>query len=70
MNEADECKHGMNPAWCSACKEGPRRPRPATVEATFCSRYDGQCPACNLPIIKGQVIHRMSNDTYVHEGCE
>lgn len=41
-----------------------------TVEATFVSRYDGHCSPCNLPIAVGQVICRLSDGRYVHEGCE
>ena len=54
--------------------EGPVAPTtrriPATIEATFYARYDGQCPGCNLPIHVGSVVHRLSDERYVHQGCE
>lgn len=66
----DECPHGMeDPAWCSLCKRGPTKPEPVTVVARFPARYDGQCPGCDLPIKVGQLVAKLSNDTYVHEGC-
>lgn len=69
-NEYD-CIHGLDSRWCSLClhPEERKEKRP-TVEATFFARYEGQCRGCNLAITAGQVIHRLSNDTYVHQGCE
>jgi hypothetical protein len=69
------CAHGMpTPASCVECMEdgglGAPARAPLTVEATFKARYDGQCPGCNLPIVVGQVVHRLSNDSYVHQGCQ
>lgn len=66
----DECPHGLDARWCSICLHGITKPEPPpTIEATFRSRYDGHCPTCNLPITVGEVIHRLSNDRYVHEDC-
>lgn len=75
---AAPCTHGMpSPASCIDCMdEGnmppPERPTAVTVEVTFTARYNGgrNCPGCNLPILIGQRISRLSNDQYVHEGCE
>lgn len=47
----------------------PKEP-PVTIEAMFHARFDGQCGGCNLPIHEGQYIYKLSNDRYVHEGCE
>lgn len=70
VTEPDECPHGLDRRWCTTCLHGPaRRPTEVSVEATFPARYDGQCPRCDLPIAVGRVIHRLSDETYVHEGC-
>lgn len=69
------CVHGMpTPASCITCMEDDglgvivvARP---TIEATFAARFDGHCPGCSLPINTGQTIHKLSNERYVHEGCE
>lgn len=29
----------------------------------------GMPSPCNLPIVIGQVVHRLSSGAYVHEGC-
>ncbi len=70
------CPHGMpSPPSCVSCMEdGPAAPpnvnRPPTVEATFRARYDGHCNGCNLAISVGQVVHRLSDERYVHAGCQ
>lgn len=46
-----------------------RRPEPVAVEAMFRARFDGHCPACDLPIATGQTICRMSDGRYVHDYC-
>lgn len=67
----DECIHGISGGTCAICKHGPRRRPKRDVMATFTARFDGQCPGCNLPIHAGiDVIHKMSDDTYLHQGCE
>ena len=65
-----ECIHGLDEEWCATCKHGPERPARAEVEATFAARFDGECPSCGFPICTGQVIHRLTNERYVHQGCE
>lgn len=70
------CAHGFpSPASCVDCmEEGPVAPptasTPATIEATFRAKYDGHCTGCNLPVGIGQVVHRLSEGRYVHQGCE
>lgn len=70
------CPHGMpSPPSCVECMEDgpvapPERTRRPTVEATFQARYAGHCSGCNLPITPGQVVHRLSDERYVHQGCE
>lgn len=67
----DECPHGLDARWCSICLHGIPKPEPApTIEATFTARFDGYCQGCHLPVSKGQRIHKLSNDTYRHEGCQ
>jgi hypothetical protein len=70
VSEEEECKHGLDPATCSLCLHGPERKVVPTIEVTMMSRYEGQCPSCDLPIHIGQVIHGLSNGSYVHAGCE
>jgi hypothetical protein len=68
---ADECPHGLHPTWCSICLHGISKAQPpATIEATFRAKFDGQCQPCNLPIVVGQVIHKLSTGAYVHDGCQ
>lgn len=66
------CMHDMDPTWCSICKRGLAKPAPTepTVEYSLAARFDSHCRGCNLPIAAGQRISRLSDDTYVHEGCE
>lgn len=70
------CSHGMpSPASCVDCMDDgpvapPTRRTPRTIDATFPARYDGECHGCNLPISVGQIIHRLSDERYVHQGCE
>lgn len=67
---ADLCIHEMDPRWCATCKHGPAKPEPVTIVATFRARFDGECPECERPIVAGVcVIHKLSNDTYVHQSC-
>lgn len=66
----DECPHGMeDPAWCSICKHGPTRNLVATVERYFTAKLDGQCPACDLPIMRGQRIAKLTDGNYIHGAC-
>ena len=70
-NGDDECLHGLDARWCSICIHGVTKPEPApTIISTFRARFEGQCRRCDLPIALGSVIHRLSNETYVHEGCQ
>lgn len=48
----------------------PPKPPPITVEARFEAQYEGDCGPCNLPIQIGQPIARLSDGSYVHQGCE
>lgn len=62
MMDDDECKHGMNPDWCSACKEGPKRPErwePTGVKIE--ARFSSSCPACHLLIEAGDTLIQQSN---------
>lgn len=72
--DENECRHGLDSRWCAACKDpapNPHAAKPApTILATFQARYEGDCDACGFAISPGQVIHRMSDDTYVHARCE
>lgn len=70
MSEDEECRHGLTPETCSVCKHGIPTGTGPTVEVTLTSRYEGQCPGCDLPIHVGQVIHGLSNGSYVHAGCQ
>lgn len=73
------CPHGMpTPGSCVDCMdEGllppPPRPQAATpMGAPFRARYAGTCRGCTFGISEGEVIVRMSDDTYRHydrPGC-
>lgn len=67
-----ECKHGLDESWCSICLHhaDPPTAETVTILATFAAKYDGYCSECGLPVMVGQMIHRLSNDRYVHKGCE
>ena len=69
-DEDDECKHGLDPRWCSLClQHGPAKPEPVEVVAVFRARYDGDCPACDLPIRPGEMAAKLSNERTVHKWC-
>lgn len=72
------CPHGMpSPGSCVDCMaEGnlppaPRPKGPEPVGSRFVSRYDGNCSGCSFYITAGELIVRMSDDTYRHadRGC-
>ena len=69
----DRCEHGDIRAACLDClNETPagREPKPVLVATSwFNAMYPGHCRGCNLPIHEGQRVARLSNETYVHEGC-
>lgn len=67
-----DCPHGLDSDWCSVCLHGvsPMGNLKPTIESTFRAQYDGYCPGCNLPICAGEHVHLLSNDSYVHVGCE
>lgn len=65
----DDCPHGLPTLTCSACRNPYKPPPKPTVEAEFTARYDGHCDSCNLPILVGQRIVRMSDDRYLHKEC-
>lgn len=70
------CPHGMpTPGSCVDCMdEGNIPPAPpptrlAKLGSGFPARHDGHCPGCNLAIHVGQLIVKMSNESYWHTGC-
>lgn len=73
------CAHGMPGASsCVDCmNEGNLpAPRPAVVAEEagpeFEARFPGQCTGCNLPIMAGQRVRRLSvgdHHRYVHARC-
>ena len=73
---ASKCPHGMPSYWsCEECLYGEAPPPPppkvkAKPVSRFTAKYDGHCDGCNLGIYVGQLIIRMSDDRYVHDGCE
>lgn len=70
MSEED-CRHGLDARWCSVCIHGVSKPEaPSTIIATFRSRYPGDCGGCRTPFGVGELIHWLSNETYVHVGCQ
>lgn len=74
--DAPQCLHGMpTPASCTECMyDGvgvePEREAPPFPVTTLYARFDGHCRGCDFPVYENQLIHKLSNDTYVHVGCE
>lgn len=68
-----DCPHGFpKPENCVDCmNEGnlpiPPAPSRRTVEAVFRATYEGHCQGCNFPIRVGELIARLSDDSYVHD---
>lgn len=63
------CPHGMpSPASCLTCMEddglGAPVVPPVTVEFTFTSKFDGKCRKCGDETTAGDVIAKMSDDSY------
>lgn len=66
----EECKHGINPQWCSLCLHPGVSAVRDHIEATFEARYTGNCPDCHEPIEKGDVVHKlMPSGHVIHEFC-
>ena len=65
----DDCKHGLPALTCAACRNPYRPPGPPTIEHMFNARFAGHCSGCNLPVVVGQRIARMSDETYLHDWC-
>jgi len=76
--EDDECRHGMNPSWCSTCKNlaavrSVRFAPSLTVLARLhSSQFPGDCDQCNLPIYEGSPIAKVTDgswERWVHAYC-
>lgn len=70
------CEHGFpKPEQCVDCMydgpvSTPTVPASAPkIDSVFTATFDGQCPACDLPIHVGQRIARMNHGGYVHFSC-
>lgn len=70
MTAVDEfCKHDLLAITCSTCLHGPDTKRSRRFVAAgpeFIARWDGQCPACNLPIQVGRRVVMTTLGVYVH----
>lgn len=56
---------------CTICSGSVAR-RAAEQHAalrTFPAKFESQCPACNLPIVVGQMISWRPDEPTVHEDC-
>jgi hypothetical protein len=61
MNEDVECIHGMEYG-CSICgSKEVRRAEPEGVRFSYRAKYEGQCPECDLPIVRGQQCIKTTN---------
>lgn len=63
-----ECKHGINPAWCTPCKHGPAKPPPADRGPLLPARFPGTCRACGFDINPGEPI-RAIDGAWHHGDC-
>lgn len=74
-SEDTECPHGLDARWCATCLHGPRQRENwiAAIGYTFEAKLDGQCPACDLPVMVGQRIVKVTRvgggETYEHVEC-
>ena len=69
--ELTECMHGIYPSTsCTYCYPKAKGTTSRTNTRVICARYDGQCPACNLPITADQsYITQDETGRWVHEHC-
>lgn len=67
----EECIHGIPEAFCTYCNGREKREAVARAEQprTFRASYDGQCPGCNLPIVRGQMVAWLPERQATHEEC-
>lgn len=72
----EECKHGLELAWCSWCKPkgATRAMRDARLKRrqianSFQAQYDGQCSECGGDIEMGNAIRHADDGTYTHADC-
>jgi hypothetical protein len=69
MTDDELCIHDLEPNTCSICLHGVQATS-LTIDAEFNAIYDGDCRGCDLAIVPGQRIYRLSDGAYVHRGCE
>lgn len=75
-NAMSACPHGMpSPGSCVECMdEGnmpPPPPPPKRKGWAVIARFDGACSGCGSPIVPGERIVLMADDTYRHvPACE
>lgn len=71
MDDTEECIHLMDPASCTLCNGRAAKERKEAEQAprTFPAKYEGQCPACDLPIYVGQMVAWREGRRAVHERC-
>lgn len=65
----ERCAHGMpSPASCSDCMyDGNVAPNIVTIVGhPFKAKYVSECPICDSPIVPGDLIHKRSDDSYIH----
>lgn len=68
----EECIHGLGPTEaCVICNGREKREAAERAERPriFAAKYEGQCPACDLPISVGQSIAWLPDHQPTHEGC-
>jgi hypothetical protein len=72
----EECKHGLDPTWCSLCLHPGEDQRNghegAEYGPVFQAHYDGTCADCGFPIVRGQIIRVIEGpvtNRYVHTNC-
>lgn len=66
------CPHGDLIEACVDCTVAPPTPRttrPVRGRYALTATFPGQCPECDLPIVVGMRIVKMTNDTYRHFKC-
>jgi hypothetical protein len=72
VSDLEECIHGLGPvSACTVCNGRQEREAKehAEIPCNFPAKYESQCPACNLPIVVGQIVAWLPERRATHEGC-
>lgn len=70
MSDQDECKHGMVPAWCAACRGlVDESYSSAHIDYTFEAKYAGKCAGCGKPFAEGVTVGKTTDGDIIDKRC-